>query len=315
MTAQLIETASGNHLWAERYDGSMEDVFDFQDRLVVSLVSAIEPKLRLTEIARARRKRPDSLDAFDLYLQALPKVAAGSPQALAEAIELLDRAIGLAPDYAQALALAAGCRAMRPMYGYSPDIERDFREATELSRRAVDSDPTDQAALSSAANIAALIRRDYESGRDLINRALAMAPNSVSLLRSRGWISAWAGETDEAMADFEKAMRLGPFDPQWAGLCKQGMAFALCTSGRPEEALSWARKAVQDVPNASATQRPLIAALWLSGRRAEAEEAARAYIKMFPGFSLRRLIELGPFRGTPGQLQFFDALREVGLPE
>ena len=93
LTVQLIEAATGNHLWADRYDGSLEDVFDFQDRIVASLVGAIEPKLRATEIARARRKRPDSLDAFDLYLQALPKAAAMSAQGLAEAIELLDRAI------------------------------------------------------------------------------------------------------------------------------------------------------------------------------------------------------------------------------
>ena len=278
-------------------------------------MNAIEPKLRATEIARARRKRPDSLDAFDLFLQALPKVAAGSPQGLAEAIALMDRAIGLAPDYAQALSLGAQCRSMRPMYGYSPDVDKDFREAAELSQRAVDSDPTDQAALTSAANIAALIRRDYERAGDLIDRALAIAPHSVSVLRSRGWINAWAGETDEAIADFEKALRLNPFDTLWGGVCKQGIAFALCTSGRPEEALLWAQKAMQEIPHASTTQRPLIAALWLSGRHAEAKEAARSYIKMFPGFSVRRLIELGPFRGTPGQQQFFDALRNAGLPE
>jgi len=103
LTAQLIEASTGDHLWAERYDGSLEDVFDFQDRLVASVIGAIEPKLRVTEIARARRKRPDSLDAFDLFLQALPKIAAASPQSLAEAIALLDRAIVLAPDYAHAL--------------------------------------------------------------------------------------------------------------------------------------------------------------------------------------------------------------------
>jgi len=269
----------------------------------------------VTEIARARRKRPDSLDAFDLFLQALPKIAAASPQSLAEAIALLDRAIVLAPDYAHALSLAATCRSMRPMYGYSPDVEKDFREAAELSQRAVDSDPTDHAAFTSAGNIVALIRRDYDRAFDLVDRALAIAPNSASAWRCRGWVRAWAGETDKAIADFEKALRLSPFDPQWGGMCKQGIAFSLCTSGRPEEALPWARKAVQENPNASATQRPLIGALWLSGRHAEAKEAAATYIKMFPGFSVRRLIELGPFRGTSGQQEFFDALREAGLPE
>lgn len=315
LTVQLVEAATGNHLWAERYDGSLEDVFDFQDRIVVSLVGAIEPKLRAAEIARARHKRPDSLDAFDLYLQALPKVAANSPQSLAEAIELLDRAIGLAPDYAQALALAAVCRVGRPVAGYSPNIDKDFREAAELSHRAVDSDPTDPLALASAANVTVVIRRDYQGGWDLVDRALTIAPNYAGGWGVRGWISALAGEADAAIADFEKALRLSPLDPQWGGRYKQGMAFALCTSGRSEDALPWARKAVQDSPNSSTAQRPLIAALWLSGRHAEAKEAAAIYVRMFPGFSVRRLIEIGPFRGTPGQHQFFDALRAAGLPE
>jgi TolB-like protein len=124
LTVQLIEAATGNHLWADRYDGSLADVFDFQDHCVASLVGAIEPKLLAAEIARARRKRPDSLDAFDLFLRALPKIATMSAQGLAEGIELLDRAIGLSPGYAQALAYAAHCRAMRIIIGYSPDSDR-----------------------------------------------------------------------------------------------------------------------------------------------------------------------------------------------
>ena len=235
LTVQLIEAATGNHLWADRYDGSLEDVFDFQDRIVASLVGAIEPKLRATEIARARRKRPDSLDAFDLYLQALPKVAAMSAQSFAEAIELLDRAIGLSPDYAQALAYAAYCRALRPIQGYSPDADKDFREAAELSRRALDSDPTDPVALSVAAFIAVLLRRDYQAGGDLVDRSLAINPNDARSWSHRGWISAWAGETETAMAEFENAMRLSPLDPQWGAGSKHGMASALCWAGVPRK--------------------------------------------------------------------------------
>ena len=126
LTVQLIEAATGNHLWADRYDGSLENVFDFQDRIVASLVGAIEPKLRATEIARARRKRPDSLDAFDLFLQALPKAAAMSAQSLAEAIELLDRAIGLSPDYAQALALRRALPGDAANPGLQPRCRQGF---------------------------------------------------------------------------------------------------------------------------------------------------------------------------------------------
>lgn len=179
LTVQLIEAASGNHLWADRYDGSLEDVFDFQDRIVTSLVGTIEPKLRAIETARARRKRPDSLDAFNLYLQALPKAAAMSAQSLPEAIELLDRAIALSPDYAQALAYAAHCRAMRPSLAYSCDADRDFREADELSRRALESDPADPVALQVASLIPVIVHRDYQAGGDLIDRSLAINPNDA----------------------------------------------------------------------------------------------------------------------------------------
>jgi adenylate cyclase len=315
LTVQLIEAAAGNHIWADTYDGSLEDVFDFQDRIVTSLVGAIEPKLRATEIARARRKRPDSLDAFDLYLQALPKAAAMSAQSLAEAIELLDRAIGLSPGYVRALAYAAHCRAMRPILACSPDAERDLREADELSRRALEIDPADPIALNVIAHIPVVLRHDYQAGGDLIDRSLAVNPNDAFSWNRRGWISAWAGEVESAMPAFEKAMRLSPLDPQWGGTAKFGMASALCWDGRPEEALPWVRRALQDRPDHAGVHRLLVAVLWLCGRHGEAREAARRYVDMVPGFSLRDARKVSPLRGTPGHERYYDALREAGLPE
>lgn len=182
-----------------------------------------------------------------------------------------------------------------------------------MCRRALGCDPTDPNALRIAGLIAVLMRRDYQVGLDLLDRCLAIEPNSAVAWSARGWINAWSGETKAAIADFDKALRLSPLDPY--SVPKQGMAFALSTGGRPEEALPWARKAVQDSPESSGIQRPLIGALWLSGRHLEAKEAATNYNRMFPGFSLRRWLETGPFRGTPGQRQFYDALREAGLPE
>jgi TolB-like protein/class 3 adenylate cyclase len=315
LTVQLIEAASGNHLWADRYDGLLEDVFDFQDRIVASLVGTIEPKLRVTEIARARRKRPESLDAFDLYLQALPKVATFSVQGIGEAIKLLDESIGLSPNYAQALAYAALARALRPIQNYSPDDARDFREASELLRRAFDADSMDPVALSVAGFLAAMLRRDYQAGWDLIDRALAINPNDALSWSIRGWINAWAGETEIAVAEFEKAMRLSPLDPQWGTTFKQGMAIALCWAGRSEEALPWVRSALQERPDWSVASTLLIAALWLTGRHTEAREAARRHIEKFPRSSVRHAIETSPVRHTPGQERYFDALREAGLPD
>jgi len=314
LAVQLIEVASGNHLWADRYDGSLEDVFDFQDRIVASLVGAIEPKLRATEIARARRKRPDNLDAFDLFLQALPKAAAMSAQSLAEAIGLLDRALALSPGYARALGYAAHCRAMRPILACSPDADRDLREADDLARRALESDPGDPMALCVAANIPVVLRRDYQAGGDLIDRSLAINPNDALSWNRRGWISAWAGEIETAMTAFEKAMRLSPLDPQWGAAPKFGMASALCWGGHPEEALPWVRRALQELPDHAGIHRLLVAVLWLSGRHSEAREAARKYLEMVPGLSLRHARKVSPVRGTPGHERYYEALREAGLP-
>jgi adenylate cyclase len=238
-----------------------------------------------------------------------------SAQGLADAIELLDRAIGLSPDYAQALAYAAHCRAMRPTLACSPDTNRDFHEADELSRRALDSDPADPIALNVAANIPVLLRRDYQAAGDLIDRSLAINPNDAFSWSRRGWISAWAGDVEPAMAAFENSMRLSPLDPQWGGSAKFGMASALCWAGRHEEALPWVRRALQDRPNWAGVQRLLIAALWLSGRHAEAREAARRYIEMVPRFSLSDARKFSPLRGTPGHQQYYAALLEAGLPE
>ena len=316
LTVQLVEAATGNQLWADKYDGSLQDVFDFQDRMVVSLVGAIEPKLRAAEIARARRKRPENLDAFDLYLQALPKLASMSTQGVAEAIGLLDCAVALSPNYAQALADAALCRVVRPTLSHSPDPDRDLREAAELSRRALDSDPSDTIALDVAAFVAVLVHRDYQAGWDLMDKSLAINPNDARAWTARGWISAWAGEIEVAKTEFAHAMRLSPLDPQWSGSAKFGMASALCWSGRPEEALAWVRRALQDGPEFAGIHRLLVGTLWLSGRQVEAREAGRRYVAMLPpGFSLRRARRISPVRGTPGQERYFDALREAGLPE
>ncbi len=315
LTVQLIEAATGNYLWADRYDGSLENVFDLQDRTVASLIGAIEPKLRVTEIARARRKRPDSLDAFDLFLQALPKAATMSAQSLADAIELLDRAIGLSPGYALALAYAAHCRAHRLILACSPDTGRDFREADELALRALESDPADPMALIVAANVPVILRRDYQTAGDLIDRSLAINPNDARAWIGRGWINAWAGELETAMTDFEHAMRLSPLDPQWGASTRFGIASVLCWDGRPEEALPWIRKALQERPDFAGIHRLLVAALWLSGRHEQAREAASRYLEMLPEFSLRQARKASPLRGTPGHERYFDALRKAGLPE
>lgn len=314
LTAQLIEASSGNHLWADKYDGALDEIFDLQDQIIASLIGAIEPKLRAAEIARVSRKRADSLDAYDLVLRSLPKQAPMTKQSLGEAIEFLDRAIALAPGYAEALAYGAWCRVLRPSNGYSSDVARDFREAGDLAGRALKADPGNPVALRSAGFVVFFMDRAYQTAWDLIDQSLAIDPNSASSWAWRGWVSAFAGEPGIAATEFAKAIRLSPFD-QWINTYSVGMAFALITDDRFEEGLRWVRKGLQEGPHWGAAHRYLIAALSLTGRDAEARAAAQRYLALDPGYTVRHLIEFGPYRRTPNQERVFAAMRRAGIPE
>jgi adenylate cyclase len=204
LTAQLIEADSNKHLWADRYDGGLEQIFELQDQIVANLIGAIEPKLRAAEIARASRKRVNSLDAYDLVLRSFPKLAPMTKDSAAEAIELLDRAISLAPTYSEALAYGAFCRALRPASGYSSDAARDFREAADLAGRALKADPGNPVALRCAGFVVFFTDRDSQAALDLIDRSLAIDPNSATSWAWRGWISAFIGAPETAALSLQK---------------------------------------------------------------------------------------------------------------
>lgn len=312
LSAQLIEASSGNHIWAGRFDGVLDQIFDLQDQIIANLIGTITPKLRAAEVARASRKRADSLDAYDLVLRSFPMQAPTSKDSLAKAIELLDQAIALAPGYAEALAYGAWCRVLRPSNGYSSDSRRDFQEAAKLAGRALKADPGNPVALRSAGFVALFTERDYQTAWHLIDQSLAVDPNSASSWAWRGWVSAFAGAADAAATEFAKAIRLSPFD-QWMNAYSVGMAFSLLTSGQLDEGLRWARKGLQEGPDWGAAHRYLIAALSLTGRDAEASAAVQRYLALEPGFTVRHLVETGPYRRTPNQERMFEAMRKAGL--
>ena len=311
---QLIDGATGTHLWADKYDGPLDEIFELQDRITESLIGAIAPKLRSVEIARALRQRPDSLNAFDLLLKALPYHWAMSKEGFDKAITLLDDAIALAPTYAEALGYAAACRVFRPLHNCSPDPAKDYREADALIQRALVADTVDPVALRVASNVTVLVRRDFETAFDQIARSLAVDQNSAISWGYRGWINVWAGNQDDAIGDFDKALRLSPFD-QWISVYTLGRSFALSMSGRFDEGLRWARRAMQESPDWTASYRGFVAALVLNGKMEEARPVAARLMTIDPGFSVRQWSETGPFRGTNGQKMFFAALRSAGLPE
>ncbi len=293
VTAQLVDATTGNHIWADRFDGKIEDIFDLQDRITESVVGAIEPKLRLSEIERARRKRPDNLDAYDYFLRALPHVAAVSRSDYEEARRLLERATEADPGYAPALAFGAWCRAFASFCGWSEDPREDVADGLHLAQAAIRADPDDAMALRAAGFATAMLMRDYDGGRALIDKSLALDANSALGWCVRGWVNAFAEEIDDATKDMERAIRLSPFD-SWSFLFAHGMAYVLMAVDRYDEALTWERQAIQTVPDWVAAHRLSAVCLAHLGRADEARDAARSHMELDPNFTLSRYLELTP---------------------
>jgi TolB-like protein/class 3 adenylate cyclase/Tfp pilus assembly protein PilF len=314
ITAQLIDAASGSHLWADRYDGTLDDIFDLQDQITERVVSAVEPKLRATEIARVGLKRPESLDAYDFFLRALPHVAALSHADFDHAEAFLTKAVELNPAYAQALGYASLCRAFRPMFGWSASAADDFRQAEELAQRAVRADPDDPIALRSVGLSTVLVTKDYEAGLALLDRSLTIDPNAAQAWGHRGLINSYAGHAASSVADFNRAIRLSPYD-SWMVIYAMGKAFSLNMSGRAEEGLRWAKRGLQDNPDFAACYRHVVASHALLGNDEEARAMASKLIEVDPSFTVTRWVTAGPFAHTPGQERVFAALRRAELPE
>ena len=243
VTAQLIEGASGAHLWAEKFEGAVADIFDIQDEITRSVIGLIEPQIRKAEIERARRKPPESVDAWDLYVQALPLVYAANVSGYSDAIVLLDRALALAPNYAPALALASWAHERRKTYGgIAPAGVDDVETSLALAQRALDADPDDAMAMALLGWERILFRGDY-SGLALCSRAVELNPNNRAVLDLAAVAHIFAGDLDEVIACGMRALRLSPGAPDNYS-CLEHIASAHFSAGRFEEAAEWAQRSI-----------------------------------------------------------------------
>jgi adenylate cyclase len=209
ITGQLIEAASGTHVWAERYDRALDDIFEVQDEITLSVVGAIEPSLRQAEIERAHRKRPDNLDAYDLYLRALPHVHVFMPENAARALALLGQALALQPDYPAAHAAVAWCHEMLYLRGGLHPADK--KAALEHAQAAIEAGADDAMTLATAGFVIGLVAHDYATAMDVIGRALTLTPSSTLALSLGATILAHAGDDGKAVDYAERALRLTPF--------------------------------------------------------------------------------------------------------
>ena len=311
ITGQLIDGTTGNHVWAEKFEGSFEDIFDLQDRLTESIVGALEPTLRRAEIERARSKRPETLDAYDFYLRALPHAYDNTVAENDEAIRLLDEALRLDPNYAVAHAHASWCHEQRWFRGgFNPD---DREAALRHAALALSLGADDPQALSIAAFVHANITHEYDGPIRTLDRALEMNPNSALAYGFSAIVLGIDERYDEAIEHAQKALRLSPSDPlnyhpHFV------LAYVHLFTSRFEEGAHYATLTIQTKPSFSVPYLILIASLVNLDRLDAARAAAARLLSLVPDFAIAGFLRADYWRRERMGM-IADALRRAGLPE
>lgn len=311
VTCQLINASTGAHVWADRYERNSNDVFALQDDIAQSVVGAIAPSVRRAEFERVKRKRPDSLDAYDLVLQAQPDVDSGMPEQVAEALVLLQRAVELEPDYALAHANTAMCH--HCLYLRAGLREESRLASVHHARSALLHGQDDAVALTLAGFSIGMDGHDREAAFTALEAALTISPSSALTHILGSVILGWAGEAERAIEWSERGIRLSPFDP-WTFAAYDAQAMSHFVRGRYEEACRAAYRSVQANPAHSITYVQLAAALAKLGRLEEAKAAAARVLELHPAFRYSRQFE-GVNCAHDLAQPLGDALRAAGLPE
>jgi TolB-like protein/Tfp pilus assembly protein PilF len=311
ITTQLIEAETGRHLWAERYDRPIGDIFALQDEITLSVVGAIEPSLRSAEVERAKRKRPDSLDAYDLILRALPDVYSRMPEQEKKALVLAEQAIALDPNYALAHACAAHNHHTLLLRG---DQNEEHRAAAiRHAQSAIALGQDDALALSFAGFVLGIDAHDRAAAFDAFDAAIAISPSTATTYIFGSIILAFAGDAEHAAEWAERSLRLSPLDP-WRSSALFSLAIAHFQHRRYDEAVAAARKSVQCAPGFSTTHVLLAAALAKLGRIEEAKAAGSRVLALQPSFRYGHF--LAGVNCVPElAASFGEALRDAGLPE
>lgn len=314
ITGQLIDATTGTHIWAERFEGMLDDIFELQDQIAESVVGAIAPQLERAEIERAKRKPTESLDAYDYYLRGTAKVHNGTRDAIEEALPLFYKAIELDPEFASAYGMAAWCHFWRKVNGWMTDRTREIAEGARLARLAVEVGRDDAVALTRGGHALAHLAGDLDTGIALIDRARLLNPNLAPAWYLGGILRALRGETDSAIENLTHAVRLSPLDPEMFRM-QVGMALAHFFAGRFDSASAWAEKALGNLPSLLVAVALVAASHALSGRMDKAKQAMQRLHELDPALCVSNLKEWLPIQRPEDLARFADGLRLAGLPE
>ena len=317
VTAQLIDAETEAHIWADRYEGRLGEIFALQDEITQQIVTAIEPKVRAVEIKRARAKTGESLTAYDLCLRALPGFHVQSEEGVKRAEVLLRKAIELDPEYPEALGMLTDCLMIRSMNGWNESVTRAGAEACEFARRALAAGPDDSTCVVAAAFALAYVPglgHRHEEARELAGRAIELHPNSAFVRSRAGAVYAYCGESDQAIMQYEAAQRMSPGDSRSSALTFTGIAGAHFFAHRFDDCVHWGRRAIALAPGANIARRLVAAAAAHQSRADEARAEMAVLLKHQPNASLARS-RTSSFPYDWMHELYLEGLRKAGLPE
>jgi TolB-like protein/class 3 adenylate cyclase len=314
ITGQLIDTATGAHIWANRFDGTFDDIFELQDQVASSVAGAIEPKLRQSEIERARRKPTANLTAYDLYLHALAQSYRYTEEGAAEAVVLARQALAIDPSYAPAAALVGWCRYQQRVQGWGALSDEEVVEACRLARQAIEAERDDADTIWQAAWTLFLLAGEAAMAAAALDRALALNPNAAHAWSARGFIHAARNQPEAAIEALERARRLSPFDP-YSFFYASNIAAAHFAARRFEQTIEWADRALHDQPRLVTAMRVKVAALAHLGRLDEARAELSRVLAIYPKLTIAGYREYAHFRAPEVLELFVTGLRLAGLPE
>jgi len=314
ITGQLVDTTTNAHIWADRCDGALSDMFELQDHVTSSVIGAIEPRLRLSEIERASRKQSD-LSAYDLYLRALAQVHRYSQEGMRDAIPLLRRALAIDPVYAPAGAMFGFCRALQRGRGWEALSETEIAEALQLSRQALDVGKDDPDALWMAADAISILAHDHARAAGAIDRALKLNPNSAHAWMAKGWIACCQNQPRPAIEALMRGVRLSPLDPL-GYFFKGGLALAHLAIGQYQEALEWADLCFREYPRYMPVLRIKVVCYAHLGQTDEAGKAVKQLLAVDPKSTIARFTTNLTGYYPPSIVDVFvEGLRKAGMPE
>ncbi len=312
ITGQLIDAETGNHLWAERYDRNLEDIFAVQDEVTEAIVTAIAPEIDEVERKRAQRKAPSNLDAWDLYQRGLVAYYSSTEKGLKSAIEQFDKVNEIDPSFAPAFAMAANARARYALHFIPGNRIELLNQAREKAQKGVTLDSRDPTCLWTDGRIHSMLGY-HDIGISKVEEAVALNPNDAVSRYFLGWTLCFAGRAEEAIPHIDHAMRLSPRDIFLTGMMTY-RAVAAFHLERYEEALDWAQRASLSPDPRSMTFAMLTAALAKLRRKEEARAALKDLLSHAPEMSCAKYRE-NPFGAPEFMERFVDALRDTGLPE